>query len=132
MQAVPETIEMAIADIWIDAEKITWMRFKQTDRHSIEEAQQVVNAHNALANGVKTPVLADLREITTGADRQARQYYVSEESSRCKLGMAMLVSSPLQRMLGNLFMKLNSPPYPTRLFKEEVAALIWLRALQAQ
>jgi hypothetical protein len=123
---------MPIADIWLDQEQITHMHFKPTVRHGIEEARQIVEAHNALVNGKKTPVLADLREITVGADRLARKYYVSEESSRYKLGMAMLVTSPVQRMLGNLFMKLNKPPYPTRLFKEEEEAMDWLRSLEEE
>lgn len=122
-------IEIAVACVWMDSENIARMRFKPTDRHNLEDAREVVNAHNALANGVNTRVLADLRNITTGANRQARRYYCEEESSRWKLGMAMLVNSPVQRMLGNLFMMLNKPPYPTRLFKEEADALAWLKEI---
>ncbi len=42
--------------------------------------------------------------------------------------MAMLVSSPVQRMIGNLFVLISRPPYPTRLFKDEESGLDWLRA----
>jgi hypothetical protein len=122
-------IRTGIADVWMDSEQITHMHFKPTERHDLEDAQEVVKAHNSLTNGVKTPVLADLRNVTTGANRQARKYYCLEESCKSKLGMAMLVQSPVQRMLGNLFVKINKPPYPTRLFLDEKEALIWLRAI---
>ena len=122
-------IRTRIADVWMDSEQTTHMHFKPTNRHNIEDAREVVSAHNSLTEGVKTPVLADLRNVTTGANRQARKYYTLEESCRSKLGMAMLVQSPVQRMLGNLFVKINKPPYPTRLFSDEEEALIWLRTL---
>ncbi len=127
MSTATNRIKTTIADVWIDSEKIAWMHFKATDSHGIEDAKQIVNAHNVLAKGVKTPVVADLRNITTGADREARKYYIQEESAQFKLAMAMLVNSPLQRMIGNLFLKLNKPPYPTRLFRLEKEALAWLK-----
>ena len=132
MESTQRTINTTIADVWMDSENITWIRFNKWGTHSINEAKQVVEAHNTLANGVKTPVLADLRNISTGADRLARKYYASEESSRCELCMAMVVTSPVQRMFGNLFMKLTNPPYPTRLFREEAEALAWIREAQSE
>ena len=123
-----ELIETEIADFWMDGD-VVYIKFKPTTRHSIEEAHLVVNIHNQLSNGKKTPVLADLLGITTGADRKARKYYVGEKSSEFKLGMAMLVTSPFQRMLGNIFLALGSPPYPTKLFETENAGLEWLAGL---
>jgi hypothetical protein len=123
-----QPIESPVADFWRESD-IIYIKFKPTDRHGIDEAHTVVKTHNQLSSGVKTPVLADLREITTGADRKARKYYVGEESAEFKLGMAMLVTSPFQRMLGNIFLSLGNPPYPTKLFGEESEALAWLRSL---
>jgi hypothetical protein len=132
MPTASEIIKTDIADIWIDSDQVGWMHFKPTDSHGLEDAKKVVNAHNILANGIKIAVVADLRDITTGADREARKYYVQEESAQFKLAMAMLVNSPVQRMLGNLFMRLNKPPYPTRLFKLEKEALTWLKEFPSE
>ena len=128
MTTEKDKIETKVADFWMDGE-IVYIKFKPTTRHSIDEAQLVVTIHNQLSNGKKTPVLADLREITTGADRKARKYYVGEKSSEFKLGMAMLVTSPFQRMLGNIFLSLGKPPYPTKLFETENEGLEWLAGL---
>ena len=124
-----QNIEIQVADLWIDTERIIHIRFKPTVKHGIEEARSVVEAHNQLASGTPRLVLADIQSVTVGADRAAREHYVSEESSKYKLGMAMLVASPMQRMLGNIFFKINRPPYPTRLFSREEEALQWLRDL---
>ena len=130
MHIQSKSIETPVASLWIDEEKIIHIRFKATDQHGLEEARIVVSAHNQLASGKSCAVLADIQEVTVGADRAARVHYVSEESSKYKLGMAMLVNSPMQRMIGNIFFKLNRPPYPTRLFSQQTDALQWLRELE--
>jgi len=121
------TIETSVAKVWIEADGIIRLHFKPTQQHSLNEAIQVVEAHNRLASGVPRGVIADIRHVTGGADRSAREYYVSSESARLKTGMAMLVSSPMQRMLGNIFFRINKPPYPSRMFSNEEDAIHWLQ-----
>lgn len=123
-------IELNVADVWREDDGVVWMRFKPCDSHTLEDAIAVVKAHNDLADEEQIPVIADIREVSVGADRQAREYYVSEESSRLKLGMAMLVKSPMQRMLGNVFFRINRPPYPSKMFSDESKALSWLGGLR--
>lgn len=125
----PQSIETQIASVSIDAEHIIHIRFKNNTAHGLAEAMEIVDAHNILADGVPRGVIADIRSVETGADRAARKYYVSEKSARYKLGMAMLVNSPTQRMLGNIFFLLNRPPYPSKMFLDEGEALNWLRNL---
>ena len=132
MKDAQRHIETTIADVWIDTERIIHIEFKASDQHGIEEARGIVAAHNQLANGTPCPVLADIQSVTVGADRAARKHYVSDESSRFTTGMAMLVASPMQRMLGNIFFKLNRPPYPTRLFNGKQEAIQWLKTLEDQ
>jgi len=121
-----KTISLPIADIWINDDHVIWISFKKTDSHDLNDAKQVVDAHNSLANGQPCAIIADLRNIKVGADRNARTYYVSEESSRLKLAMAMVTNSSIQRMAGNVFLKLNRPPYPARIFTDTTSALKWL------
>ena len=123
-------IDLNVADVWINDDGVIWMRFKPCEAHTLEDAIAVVKAHNDLAGNQQVPVIADIREVSVGADRQAREYYVAEESSRLKLGMAMLVKSPMQRMLGNIFFRINRPPYPSKMFSSEEKALSWLDSLQ--
>jgi hypothetical protein len=40
----------------------------------------------------------------------------------------MLIDSPLGVVIGNFFLKVNRPPYPLRLFRNEREAEQWLRA----
>ena len=124
------TISQHIADIWIDDEDIIWIVFNSTSTHTLDDAKQIVEAHNALADHRPRAILADLRKINVGANRSARKYYVSDEASRLKLAMAMVTSSSIQRMAGNLFLKLSKPPYPARIFPDTPEAIRWLKTFR--
>ncbi len=125
-QTQASTSRFRIGEGWLDESGVIWIRFEQSEEHTIEDAREVVSLHNELAAGRPRPIIADIRGTTTGADREAREHYVSEESARLKTAMAMLVTSPVQRMLGNFFFRMSRPPYPTRLFSSEQKALSWL------
>lgn len=43
--------------------------------------------------------------------------------------MALLVGSSFGRMIGNLYMAVSPPRFPTRLFTDEDEATAWLRRL---
>jgi len=126
----PSDIRLELCDLSL-RDGIVEIVFKPCPVHGLEEAGALVTAHNELAQGVPRGVLADLTHITAPADRHAREHYVSEESARLKIGMAMITPSPFQRMLGNIFFRVNKPPYPCRMFQERGPALAWLRELEA-
>jgi hypothetical protein len=42
--------------------------------------------------------------------------------------VALVAGTPLSRMMGNFFLGVNKPPYPTRLLDSETPALAWLQA----
>lgn len=104
------------------------MRFKPGVPHGLAEAREVVEAHIRLADGKMCAVLADIRDVSKGADSAARRYYASEEGSHLKAAMALVADSPIQRMIGNLFLRVSRPRYPTRLFGNPNDALSWLGA----
>ena len=124
-------IDLSVADVWLNEDGVIWMRFKPCESHTPEDPIAVLKAHNDLAGDEEAPVISDIREVSVGADRRAREYYVSEESSRLKLGMAMLVKSPMERMLGNVLFRINRPPYPSKMFSSEDKALSLLDSLRA-
>jgi len=121
-----QRIELDVASVWRDQTGVIHVRFNPGVPHGLAAAQQVVEAHVRLADGQTCVVLADIRNVSKGADRSARKYYVSEEGAYLKSAMAMVADSPIQRMIGNLFLQISRPPYPTRLFGNPQDALAWL------
>ena len=68
-------------------------------------------------------ILTDIRGIqrTTAEVRRL-------PSHRATSHLALLVSGPVSRMLGNAYMGIVKPTHPTRLFSDEANALRWLNA----
>ena len=68
-------------------------------------------------------------DIPIEIDGDARAYYSSDEAARQTCGVALIVGSAVSRVIGNFFIGLNKPPYPTRLFTDEAEAIAWLQKL---
>ena len=125
-------IQTAIAKIWIDEQRIIHIVFEnETHPHGLKEAQEIVRVHNELARGVPCGIIADIRNTKIGANRAAREHYVSEEGARLKTGMAMIVSSAVQKMLANIFFRISRPPYPTKMFTDTNDAIVWLHEISS-
>jgi len=82
--------------------------------------------HSLIAEGEQCPVLVDIRRVRS-LDRKVRVLFSGPQTVRFTLAAAMVVDSPLSRMVGNFFLTLHRPPFPTRMFSSEDEALAWLR-----
>src|SRR5262245_27914068 len=92
---------------------------------TLDDAKEALAATERVARGERRPVLVDLRKIK-GESREARQYFVSEHAARVSARVALLVESPVSRVVGNFFLRLNVQRTPTALFTSEALAIAWL------
>ncbi|MGQ0506542.1 MAG: DUF7793 family protein [Myxococcaceae bacterium] len=92
----------------------------------LAHAKENVAALAQLSNGRRMPVLVDSRGIRSET-RDAREHLVSEEAEKVTAAVALLVGSPVSRMLGSFFLQQHlNERIPTRMFTDEVQALAWL------
>lgn len=77
-----------------------------------------------LTGGRRSPLLVDARGIGS-MDRPARREFVRRGD--LVSAVALVVDTPLSRMMANFFLTVSKPVAPTRLFDDEVYALGWLR-----
>ncbi len=96
----------------------------------LSDAQEVIRAIGSLCDGVRRPVLVDLRGLRS-MTRECRKHFAGPETADAEAAVALLVVSPIARAMGNFFMGLNKPLLPTRLFTAEPEALTWLRGFVA-
>jgi len=61
-----------------------------------------------------------------GIERDARVYYSSRDFAQRTTAVALLVGSPVTRVMANFFISINKPAIPTQLFTSEVEAVAWL------
>lgn len=92
-----------------------------------ETAKENVSAGIQVSGGKMRPLLLDMSKIKS-MDRGARDYYArSDKREGSELAVALLVKSPISRVIGNFFMGLNKPSLPSKLFTDENKALDWLK-----
>ncbi len=91
----------------------------------LADARAAVEAMIQLTGGRRSPLLVDMHAAGP-QDRSAR----SEFARRGDVvsAVALIVDTPLSRMLGTFFLSVNKPPFPTRLFDDEASAVAWLQA----
>ena len=93
---------------------------------SAEDAREQFDIQRPMLEGHPLPFLMDIRKAR-GISREARYMFASAEAAQIFARTALLIGSPLSRVLGNFFLGLNKPQMPTRLFTDEAEALAWLR-----
>ena len=111
--------------IWLRPDGIVQLVWAPRTTVLLEDATAALEATAQLTGGRLRPLLVDMRD-TGPQDRLAR----AEWTSRTDLSsaVALIVGTPLSRMMGNLFIRMNKPPFPARLFDNEASALAWLQA----
>ena len=90
------------------------------------DAREINKILAKLSGGRKKPLLADIRQIKS-VTRGARSYFAGDVYNEIIQAAAAIISSPLSRIIGNLFLGINKPPYPMKLFTSKSEAIEWLR-----
>ena len=93
-----------------------------TAKEAIENSLAV----NSFFTDKKYPLLVDARAVKF-IEREARQYFAVNGRETRIVAFAIMVKSPLSRMIGNFFIGLNKPSIPARLFDDENEAIKWLK-----
>jgi hypothetical protein len=72
------------------------------------------------------PLLVDLGGARS-ISKEARTFLEGAEAAEIVAAVALLVSSPVSRMIGNFMIHINRPQRPLQLFGTEGKALTWLK-----
>lgn len=89
----------------------------------VEDARAAEEAMAQLTGGRPSPLLVDMHDAGP-QDRRTRAEWTSR--SDVQSAVALIVGSPLSRVLGNLLLTVSKPQFPVRLFDNEAAAVAWL------
>lgn len=106
-------------------EGILYVIFKEGLEIDLNVAKEIVDARMKFTGGMHYPVIADAREVRS-ITREGREYFARNGNDLVKAG-ALVVDSPLTRVMGNVFIYFNRPEVPSRLFTSCEDAREWLR-----
>jgi hypothetical protein len=110
---------------WMGVDGIARTVVKNDAEVGLNEALENTQAVNTLFKGKKFPLLVDARNIKF-ISKEARDHFSLRNRDSVVNAFAILIYSPVSRIIGNFFMGLSKPAVPARLFNEEEEALKWL------
>lgn len=93
---------------------------------SLEDAQETMAAYLKIAGGKKRPLFIDTKTMNS-ISRGARKFYAGDYAATVASAVALIVLTPVSRVLGNFYLGLSHPVIPSRLFDGEDEALDWLK-----
>lgn len=126
MEDEPGVITSTRFRIWLRPDNIFQLVLPPGTVIGREDAADVGDAVTTLAGGHHYPMLVDARQAGP-IDKEAR-IEISSRGDRVS-AVAIIVGTPLSRMMGALIMNMSRLPMPMRLFGDEQSAIAWLRTL---
>jgi hypothetical protein len=91
----------------------------------LADAVEAVATTWRVAGERRRGVLVDMRGIRAQS-REAREYFITEEVAQRLAAVALLIESPVSRIIGSFFLRMGTHRIPTRLFSNEGAAEAWV------
>jgi hypothetical protein len=93
---------------------------------TLQDAQETMSAYLKLNSGKRLPLLVDTKTLKS-ISREARHFYAGEEAAACASAVALVVGTPVSKVLANFYLGLSNPHLPSRLFSDEAEGLAWLK-----
>lgn len=79
-----------------------------------------------IVKGHRAPVLVDLRFLRSQS-AEARAVFAGHEATRVTHALALIIGSPVSRVIGNFYLGFNKPQTPSRLFNSVAEGEAYLR-----
>lgn len=120
-------LKTSIAEMYIDEDGI--LRVKLLDGVTVDlaKSKEYIADTIKLLDGKKALILFDASsnyKIT----EEAKAYGASKEYSSHRIAVAYLTKSITNKLIFNLYLKVNAPIVPTKMFSSEERALKWLKS----
>ncbi|HZF54625.1 MAG TPA: hypothetical protein VE093_38520 [Polyangiaceae bacterium] len=112
------------ATVRLDARGFVHVVVTPLAEQHLADAIENVEAVRQLSRESRLPILVDMRRVKS-IDNAAHERYRAGHTPAPR-AMAMLVASPLSRIIANYFTTMYECPIPTRVFTSEVDALGWI------
>ena len=123
-----EIFETPLLSCWFGDDGILYSESKVAER-SMENYQLLFELYKTLSNNGNKK-LRTLGNITkTQHSKKEVREYIAKELPKYIKAMALISDSSMGKMIGNVFIKLNPPPYPIRFFNNSESAVKWLKNL---
>ena len=93
---------------------------------TLEDGKESTRISAEMVSNIPRPLFCDLTNVVK-MTQDCRRHFAGPEHARTFSKCALIVSSPISKIIGNFFLGLNKPLKPTRLFTNKEDALNWLK-----
>ena len=109
--------------MWLRPDGIVQLVWVPRVAMDLGDAIAAIEAMAQLTGGRRSPLLVNLHAAGP-QDRPARAELARRDD--VVTAVALVVDTPLSRLLGNFYLSVSKPIAPTRLFDDEPSAVAWL------
>ena len=111
-------------EIWYE-DGIIFTVFEKNTVLDIEVSKLAVAERLRISNKRTMPIFIDLTNVYY-TDAKARKYMATKEAVKYITAGAFLLDNEIMRLAGNIFIRIDKPVIPTKLFTDKDKALLWL------
>lgn len=119
-------IELRAFTSWLGNDGICYTVVKPNAIVNLQDAQENSCSVKEISEGTIYPLLVNLMEINS-ISKEARDHFSMQNRTPGVSAIAMLIRSPVSRIIGNFFLGMNRSVVPTKLFTDESEAVSWLK-----
>ncbi|MCU0431710.1 MAG: hypothetical protein MUF42_17245 [Cytophagaceae bacterium] len=119
-----QRIDSEYLTTWLE-DDIVYGVCKRNLEINLEIAKLMVADRILVSNSKTRPALIDISGVVA-IDTKARKFLASEQSIRYINAGAIIVNGIIPKYLGNIYLTLDRPPIPAKIFNNKDAALAWL------
>lgn len=118
------------ARIWLGEDNIARWQTLPGAAETLDSIREGTLALWQICGKRPAPLLVDIGG-SRSISKDARTFLEGTEAAETVLAVALLVSSPVSRVIGNFMSHINHPQRPLQLFSSEDKALEWLRGFMS-
>ncbi len=119
-----DVVETRIATMWLDEDGFVHVRYKADVTMELDDVGEFGDRTLELTGGVPGWIVSDLG--LKGATSEARTYAAGPEHAAKIAAVGAFGMNAVGRLIATVFMRLQRPPFPMRLFADEDEAKAWL------
>lgn len=125
---IKESFESPYVTMWLDG-NLMCARYAKNLHMTLEVAKSVVGARLFFTKGKSYPLLVDMTGIKS-VTTEARKYMATVGVTWVTAG-ALITGSQLSKTIGSIFLAIDKPTVPTKIFTDEQKARLWLEQYKA-
>jgi hypothetical protein len=112
-------------DVQMGDDGVVRIDYRSYDCVTLGVVQQAYEKQLAVSREEQRPVLIFGQSVMS-LDKDVARFVAGKEVKSLTKAAAILTKSFVEEQTGNMYLMFNAPPFPTRLFTSETAALRWL------